>query len=159
MGNVRLENNVLEVVGMLEEEAVAFLYEAGGELLSQVQRNTRVNEGQLKGSWKLVVDENNLTATVGSPLENAIWEEFGTGEFAVNGDGRKGGWWLKVGSGANEIAPNVAERYKWKQVRRDKDGNLTFVFTEGKKPNRALTNAFTKTKPKIQRRLQQIIGG
>ena len=99
MGNVRLENNVMQVVGLLEEEVIAFLYEAGGELLSQVARNTKVNEGQLKGSWQLVVDENNLTAIVGSPLENAIWEEFGTGEFALNGDGRNGGWWIKVGSG------------------------------------------------------------
>ena len=159
MSNVRLEDNILEVIGILKEEAVAFLYEAGGELQAQVQRNTRVSEGQLKGSWQLVVDEEKLTATIGSPLENAIWEEFGTGEYAVNGDGRKGGWWVKVGSGSNEIPPHVANKYAWEKVRKDKDGNLTFVYTQGKKPSQALTKAFTKTKPKIQRRLQQIMGG
>lgn len=159
MANVRLENNVLEVVDMLKEEAIAFLYEAGGELLAQTQRNTRVNEGQLKGSWKLVVDEETLTATVGSPLENAIWEEFGTGEFAVEGNGRQGGWWIKVGSGSNELSPNIANRYKWEKVSKDENGQIAFVFTRGKKPSRALTNAFTTTKPKINRRLQQIIRG
>ena len=159
MGNVKLENNVMQVVGMLEEEVIAFLYEAGGELLSQVARNTKVNEGQLKGSWQLVVDENKLEAIVGSPLENAIWEEFGTGEFALNGDGRNGGWWIKVGSGQNEISPNVVARYHWEKVSKDENGNINFVFTRGKKPKRALTQAFEQTKPRIQRRLQQLMGG
>ena len=125
MGKVEFNDNTIEIQEMIEKEAVAFLYEAGGELLSQVQRNTAVDTGQLKGSWKLVVDENKLKAIVGSPSQNAIWEEFGTGEFAVGGNGRKTAW-----------------RYQ------DVKGN--WHTTKGKKPKRALTNAFTKVKPKIE---------
>lgn len=35
-------------------------------------------------------NESNIEAVIGSPLENALWEEFGTGEHSINGNGRKG---------------------------------------------------------------------
>ena len=63
-------------------------------------------------------------ATVGSPLENAIWEEFGTGEYALKGDGRKGGWFYEDEEGVGH-------------------------FTHGKKPSRALHNAVTTKKAKL----------
>lgn len=130
--SVTFKDNTLEITEMLEKEAIAFLHEAGGELLTQVRRNTRVDTGQLKNSWKLVVDEKNLIAIVGSPLENAIWEEFGTGEFALNGNGRK--------------------KIPWKY----QDVRGKWHTTTGKKPSRALFKAFNTTKPKIIRRLNSI---
>ncbi len=71
----------------------AFLEEAGGEIQSQTQRNSRVDTGQTKGSYKYVVDEGSTESSVviGSNLENAIYEEYGTGEYALHGNGRKGG--------------------------------------------------------------------
>lgn len=114
----------VEVKEALGDAAIAFLYEVGGELASQTARNSRVKTGQTKGSWDYVVDEGELQATVGSPLENAIWEEFGTGEYALHGNGRKGGWYYV-----------------------DEYGNGH--FTHGKKPNRALFNAYTTLKPSI----------
>ena len=156
---VEINNNILKVKSMMKQEAVKALYEIGSELLNQVQRNTRVDTGQLKNSWKLVVDESNLTAIVGSPLANAIYEEFGTGEPAHEGKGRKGGWWIKVGNAQNEISPNVVKKYKWEKVRKDKDGNITFVFTRGKEPTYALTKAFEKVKPKAEKRIAQITKG
>ena len=129
---VEFKDNTIEITKMLKKEAIAFLHEAGGELLTQVRRNTRVDTGQLKNSWTLVVDEDKLTATVGSPLENAIWEEFGTGEFAINGNGR------------NKIP--------WSY--QDVKGN--WHKTTGKRPSRALFKAFNTTKPKIVKRLNSI---
>lgn len=75
--SVRLINNSIQVKNMLRDKGIAYLYEAGGELAGQTKRNTRVGKGQLKNSWTYKVDEDNLVCTVGSPLENAIWEEFG----------------------------------------------------------------------------------
>lgn len=132
--SVEFKNNLILVADLLKEQAIQFLHEAGGEVVAQTARNTRVDTGQLKGSWKYVVDEDALKVTIGSPLQNAIWEEFGTGEFAVNKDGRKTPW-----------------RYK------DLKGN--WHYTKGKKPNRALENAINKSKPKIKKRLEQIMGG
>lgn len=75
---VKFEDYSMQVMAALDDAAIAYLYEAGGELEAQVKRNTRVGRtGQTKGSWKYVVDESKGECTVGSPLENAIWEEFG----------------------------------------------------------------------------------
>lgn len=133
MSEVKLENNTLKVANLLQDKAIQFLYEAGGEIQAQTQRNTRVDTGQLKSSWKYVVDENNMKVTIGSPLENAIWEEFGTGEYAVEGNGRKTPW-----------------RYQ------DEEDN--WHYTKGKKPSRAFKNAVEKTMPKIEKRLKQLMG-
>lgn len=113
----------------------AFLEEAGGEIQSQTQRNSRVDTGQTKGSYKYVVDEGSTESSVviGSDLENAIYEEYGTGEYALHGDGRKGGWVYKS----------------------DKDGK--FYHTLGKTPRQPLTKAFRTNAPKIKRQFGNVI--
>lgn len=92
MASVEFKDYRIEVKSSINEALISSLYEASGEIVSQTQRNTRVDTGQLKGSWTYNVDESALEATIGSPLENAIWEEFGTGIYALNGDGRKTAW-------------------------------------------------------------------
>ena len=79
------------------------------------------------------VDERTMVATIGSGYENAIWEEYGTGEYAAAGNGRKGGWVYKAPDG-------------------------TFHYTKGKKPRRAFQRAYMKVKPKIIRRAKEIFG-
>lgn len=129
---VEFQDFSIEVKAAIEDAGIAFLHEAAGELVSQVARTSPVDTGQLKNSWQYKVDESEMEATVGSPLENAIWNEYGTGEFAVNGDGRKGGW-----------------------VYKDEDG---FHFTRGKKANRTFSTAFTKLKPKIIKAAKERFG-
>ena len=131
---VEFQDFSIQVKKAVDDAAIKFLEEAASEIESQAKRNSRVDTGQLKGSWKHIVDESDMKATVGSPLENAIWEEFGTGEYAVNGDGRKGGW-----------------RYQ--------DDNGDWHFTTGKKPNRTLKRAFESKKNAIINRAKQIFGG
>jgi hypothetical protein len=130
---VEFQDFSIRVTEALEECAVQFLEEASSEIESQAKRNSRVKSGKLKGSWNHQVDEGAKEAKVGSPEQNAIWEEFGTGEYAVNGDGRKGGW-----------------RYQ------DADGE--WHFTKGKSPNRTLQSAFETKKSKIINRAKQIFG-
>lgn len=67
----------IEVIGAIDDAVVAYLHEAAGEVEAQVKRNSRVGTGQLKNSWTYKVDESKGEAKIGSPLENAIWEEFG----------------------------------------------------------------------------------
>ena len=123
---IQFEDNRAKVLEAMAEKAIAFLFEAVAELQSQTARNSRVDTGQTKGSWDTHVDEATLEGMIGSALENAIWEEFGTGEYALNGDGRKGGW-----------------------AYTDRKGETH--FTHGKKPNRALWNAFQTLKPKLRK--------
>ena len=131
---VRFEDNSMKVKAALNEAAIDYLHEAGGELVAQVKRNTRVRTEQLKKSWSYNVDESKGECTVGSPLENAIWEEFGTGEFALNGDGRKGGWYYQ-----------------------DDKGNWHHTF--GKKPHRAFQSAFDSLKSALIRRAEEVLKG
>lgn len=130
---VEFTDNSAKVKAALEDAAIAYLYEAGGELEAQVKRNSRVGSGQLKNSWTYRVDESKGECTVGSPLENAIWEEFGTGEYALHGDGRKGGWYYKD----------------------EKDGKWHHTF--GKTPHRAFQKAFTSLKTALIKRAEQIL--
>lgn len=132
--SVEFQDNSIRVKAALEDAALQFLEEAASEIQSQTQRHTPVDTGQLKGSWKHIVDESKLTATIGSPLENAIWTEFGTGEYAYEGNGRKGGW-----------------RYQ--------DDKGEWHFTKGKHPVRMFHNAFVNNKAKIIRRAEQIMKG
>lgn len=132
--SVQFQDNSAKVKDALNDATEAWLDEAAGELEAQVKRNTKVDTGQLKNSWTYKVDESKGEATIGSPLENAIWEEFGTGQYALHGDGRKTPWVYKDDKG------------KWHT-------------TIGKHPHRALNNAFTTLKSALKARLEQILKG
>ncbi|MGD6877836.1 HK97 gp10 family phage protein [Bacillus infantis] len=135
MAEVHFEDNSAQVIAALDDACIAYLYEAAGELEAQVKRNSRVGTGQLKNSWTYKVDESKGEAIIGSPLENAIWEEFGTGEYAVNGDGRK----------------DIPWTYQ------DEKGN--WHKTTGKKPNRALQSAFDTLKSALKKRAEEVLKG
>ncbi len=135
MTEIEYTNNCAKVKAALSDGVRAFLYEAGGELQNQTMRNSRVDTGQTRGSYQYRVEEGSQESTVhvGSDLENAIWEEFGTGEYALHGDGRKGGWIYK--------SPKNGEFYR----------------TKGKTPNRPLYQAFHTLREKLKRRLAEVL--
>lgn len=87
---VKFSDNSLQCKKAIDDALDIFLEEASGNVEAMVKRNTRVDTGDLKASWNHVVDGD--VAYVGSDKENAIWEEYGTGIYAENGDGRKTGW-------------------------------------------------------------------
>lgn len=150
--DVKFEDFSLQVEGALNDAAIAYLHEAGGAIVTQTVRNSRRKSGNTAGSFRNVVDVGNYEATVGSPMENAIWEEFGTGEYAVHGDGRKGGWWVPVGGGG--ISPADAQRFGKKK--RDKNGNIVAVFTTGKTPTRAFQSAFDSLRSALIKRAEDV---
>lgn len=84
-------------------------------------------DNEIKGSG------NEIIGQVGSPLDYAPYIEFGTGEFAENGMGRKGGWSFK-----------------------DEEGN--WVHTKGQKPQPFLRQAFRANKNNIVKILGEAFG-
>lgn len=72
----------------------------------------------------------NIVGKVGSPKDYAIYPEFGTGKFAENGAGRKGGWSYTLGE-------------------KDDDGDLIFYHTYGQEPQPYLRPAFRENKKTI----------
>lgn len=127
------KSNVIKCQEQLRDAGISWLYEVCGECVSQTVRNSRTKTGATKGSFQYQVDEGNLTGYVGSNHKNAIWEEFGTGEYALNGDGRKDTPWIY----------------------RDESGK--FHRTRGKTPIRAFFRAYEENKEKFEKRAQDIV--
>ena len=125
------ESKLKDVTTKIELEIYNALKEASGEVEAQVKQNQRVDTEQTKGSWKHYVSAKEHAAYIGSNYENAIWEEFGTGIHALNGNGRKTPW-----------------------VYTPDDGK-TFYRTKGKKPHRPLYKAMKKLRPKINKYFKQ----
>jgi hypothetical protein len=121
----------LQVLAALNELSAAVLEEAAGELEAQIKRNTAVDTGQTKNSWQHRVTNagDKHEAQIGSDYENAIWEELGTGEYALHGNGRKGGW-------------------AYKDTRGD------WHFTYGKHPRRPAHRAYTANRDKLIKFMQ-----
>ena len=136
MSKVEFQDFTVQVQGAIEDSIYAALEEAAGELESQVKRNTKVDTGKTKNSWKHRVskDGDEFKAVVGSDYMNAIWEEFGTGDYALEGNGRKGGWFY------------VDEKGK---------GH----FTHGKKPRRTLYKTYTTMKNRLIKLIQDRVKG
>lgn len=136
MSKVEFKDYSIKVKSTMKDLASNVLEEVCGELESQTKRNTAVDTGQTKNSWthSVRVSDTESTGTIGSPLQNAIWEEFGTGEYALNGDGRKGGWFYEDEQGEGH-------------------------FTHGKKPRRPLWKAYSSLKNKIIKHIQDTLKG
>lgn len=94
---------------------------------------SRVDTSRTRDSYYHTQEESGLvfTGEIGSPDMNAIYEEFGTGEYAENKDGRKGGW----------VYP--------------KDGQ--FYFTYGKTPNKPMRRAYSKEEANVIQMLEDAI--
>ena len=79
----------------LERAAIRGLIKASLLVEGQAVLLAPVDKGGLRDSIGYKVDESELVAYIGTNCEYAIYVEFGTGEFAESGNGRKGGWVYK----------------------------------------------------------------
>ena len=134
MADFKFEDNTMKVIDAMNDTINAVLEECAGEMESAVKRNSRVKTSQTKNSFKHYVNDAKHEAVIGSPLENAIYEELGTGEHALKGNGRKGGWYYVDEEGKGH-------------------------FTHGKKPSRAFYHAYQSLKAPIQKRIQEALKG
>lgn len=123
------------VLDKIHDTGETFLEEVGGEVEAQTKRNTKVDTGKTKNSWEHIVDADKMEVQIGSRYQNALWEEFGTGIYALNGNGRKTKWVYK----------------------NPKDGK--FYATVGKKPRRALFRAYESKKNLIIREARRRFKG
>mgnify|MGYP007069924154 CR=1 FL=1 len=134
---IQYTNNSAKVKAAMKGSITAFLHEAAGEIQAQTVQLSRTDTGQTKGSYetKVVIEGDSGTAYIGSNYQNAIWEEFGTGIYALNGDGRKDVPWVYY----------------------DETGQKH--VTSGKQPKRMLWNAFQSLQSKIQQMAEGRFGG
>ena len=117
----------------IQQATVRWLFEACILVQGQAILLAPTQTARLKGSIDYQVDEGELVGYVGTNVEYAIYIEFGTGEFAENGRGRKGGWVYQDPSG------------EW-------------FFTWGQEPQPYLRPAFRQTRKEIESLAKAIFG-
>lgn len=137
----------------LQEHIEIALTTAANEMTSQVKRETRPSDywpKDVRGSWSYIVDRDKREAVVGSPLVQAFWEELGTGEYAVYGNGRKG-WWVYV-EGNTTPTRSFEALTKEEAERRAaylQEQGLDAHISNGTPPNRPMLKAFDSHRDSI----------
>ncbi len=133
---VEIKDYTDKILDSFDKKTNAFLLEVKDSIANQTSINSPVDTGNLSRSFLTdsFVDRDEKTAYIGSGLKYSIWQEFGTGEYALKGNGRKGGWVYK--------SPKDAKFYR----------------TRGAKPQRMLYRALLTKKPLIVSRAKKILG-
>lgn len=164
MASVDFKDFSIDVKAAINDTTIAWLHETANEVTAQAQRNCQMEEDagkRLKGSYRNVVDEGKGEAQVGTPLEEGYWEEWGTGEYAAHGDGRKG-WWVYIRGQASQ---GGGQSYKTKAEAEDAAAflrvvkGLDAVVTNGRRPNYTLEKSFEATKNPAISRLEDLLKG
>ena len=158
--SVEFKDYSIEVKAALDETTIAWLHTWAQEIASTAKRNCGMDGElgpQLRGSYRANVDSGGGTATIGTPLEAGYWEEFGTGEYAAHGDGRKGWWVYKdgyTGSGGKRLTEEEAKAMA--------AADPTVHATNGRRPGYTLEKAFKVNGPKavadLQKKLNKRLG-
>lgn len=148
---VKYEDFSLKVKAAINDTTIAWLHEWASEINSHAARHCQMDDnGQLRGSYAHVVDENKGRAAIGTPLESGFWEEFGTGEHAdtsKNGGkpGRKG-WWVY----SDEVKGNGGKTRTEAQAKAIAASDPKLHATNGREPNYTLEKAFTANRAKAE---------
>ena len=163
--SVELKDFTIKVTEAIEDALIAGLHEASGELEARTVRNSRQSHtyGDIRATalWDHKVDEGKMEAYVGSPHEAGYWEELGTGEHALNKDGRKG-WWVYVegqdsGKGGKSYSTREEAEEAAEFLRKVK--KLNAYATNGIDPNRPLHRAFQSGKKVVQAIFEEKLKG
>ncbi|RXM53944.1 HK97 gp10 family phage protein [Clostridium tetani] len=113
--NSRACKNAIKMANIKWLEAAVLLIQSQAKVLAPVDTSN------LKTSIDHKIQVSKLEAYIGTNCDYAIYVEFGTGEFAENGRGRKGGW-----------------------VYTNSEGKT--IFTKGSKPKPYLRPAYRQNK-------------
>jgi hypothetical protein len=161
---VEFTDNSIKVKAALDDAAIAFLYEIGGEAEAQVKRNVPPGQwyAQQKNNWTYKVDESKHEAIIGNPMQQSLWTEYGTGEFALHGDGRKGYWVYVKGSDGSESS-HGGKSYTLSEAKRIvammRGDGLDAHYTKGQEAKRPLFKALESIKGVIEARAKTIFSG
>ena len=88
------KSNIPEAKAQMQQASEAGMEAALLLIQSAVKAGTPTMTGDLKDSINRKIKQTGgrIEGQVGTPLMYGVYVEFGTGEFASNGAGRKGGW-------------------------------------------------------------------
>lgn len=172
---VEFQDFSFSVKADLNDESLKWLRETALSIEAHAKRNCKTDyqegEKQLKGSYKAEVNAETGEAQIGSPLQAAYWEEFGTGSYAdtsKNG-GKPGrpGWWVYTPDDEGPEGYKSHTYYDemeammmaaWIQARYKKRAYIS----NGQRPNYTLEKAFNAVRypaeAELKRRMKERMG-
>lgn len=152
---IKLTNNLDQIKGEVDKVALKWLEDTAGELESQTKRNSAVGSAgaPTKNSWTHKVKASAKEAAVGSSNINAIYEEYGTGEYAAEGNGRSTPWYVPVEAVVGYKKPS----FNGKVTLVYGKGGKKFYKTNGKQPKMMLHNAWKGVIPKAKKNLPALL--
>lgn len=157
MANTTFIDNSLKVKAAINDTTIGWLNDWAATIASHAKAHTQL-DGEagiaLRKDYSYIVNDANGEAQVGSQLEQSLWEEFGTGAYAVHGDGRPGWWVYKdgyKGNGGKQLTEAEAKAIAAEDP--------TVHATNGRKPAKTLETAFTVNKPKAEADLERRLKG
>lgn len=169
-GNFEFHDYSAQVKAAIEQVCGNWLVEVANEVTSQAKRNvsmegwTNAERTSLRDSYSNVVDKPNKTAAIGSTLEQAYWEEWGTGSHAdtAKNGGKQGrqDWWVYTPGRVKPEGEPESKHYKTKEDAESaaayikSEYNKTAIATDGREPNYTLEKAFTTTAPRAKKALE-----
>ncbi|WP_349533031.1 HK97-gp10 family putative phage morphogenesis protein [Leuconostoc citreum] len=129
------KDNSRQVKELLNQRANTAIVKIGELAKAVIVKNSPTDEGNLKRSidYNKTIEGTKSKIEVGSSLAYAPYVEYGTGEFATNGMGRKGSW-----------------RYK--------DAQGLWHTTRGQKPSHFMRNSFEKVQPNVDSIIKKEFG-
>lgn len=152
-----------EVTKEIENIILNWLEESASELESQTidRAGTKKFHREIAEKWTHIVDKNKYEAIVGNPMEGALWVEYGTGEYALKGDGRKD-WWVFIEDSSGK-SNNESNHYKTKEEAKRmvaylRSKGIKAGYTNGQLPKRPLYHAFTENEKPIKEELKNKLG-
>ena len=162
MASINFEDFTGEITQEIENIILNWLEEASSELESQTATRTGTSayHREIASKWTHTVDSSNYKAYIGNPLENALWVEYGTGEYALKGDGRKG-YWVFV-KDSNGTSSRSTKQYTLQEAKQTvafmRSKGLDAMYTCGQEPKRPLHYAFINNEEMIKDVLKSQLG-
>lgn len=154
---VEFKDFSIHVKAGLNDITKGWLHTWANEIASKARDTVQMDgeQGiQLRKSYRADVDDGAGVAQIGTPLESGYWEEYGTGEYAVHGDGRKG-WWVYK-DGYQGKGGKVLTETEAKSIAAE---DPSLHASNGREPGYTLEKAFTVTKPKALADLETKLRG
>jgi hypothetical protein len=133
MSEVEFKDHTKEALSALQRVANQGLIKVAEILVSQTKSLTPVKTGALRGSIQRTEPELNGTMakiSVGTPLMYGLYLEYGTGEHAENGQGRKGGWVYIDARGKGHFTKGLEPRKMFRTAARVKAPDAMAVFAK-----------------------------
>jgi phage gpG-like protein len=159
---MKFKDNSKAAKKALKDATIQWLIQSCIMVEGQAVLLVKTDTSRLKGSIDHYIDEEELEGYVGTNVEYSVFVEFGTGEFAENGMGRKG-YWVYVadgGSGKVSKSTSVSKTYTLEEAKRImaimQSKGIDAHISNGIHPKPFLRPAFREHKKSIESLAEEI---